>query len=828
MKEAGERTMPSCPFIYENEVTDIDKRTIITSEVFVDRGDDCDYDDHGNSSYNETSTTDTSRWDKEGDTSDTDKHCPKYKNEIITDVFADGGKFDGYGDESLEEILNSVSSLSGPDDGKVYPKNVITNKNMELYTRWRHGSVSMGGHSPCNSHKIASPMLSSSPKAQITKSGRRDTVKTRPDDGVSSELEQSLKTVNSQMKDDEEKTNYEMFVSELSSVNEGESNRLTRNHEEKTGKEAAAAATEELALKNIGKAKKAQEERPLTMSARYPKLRKTLQSLIDDEDVDSDGVDESLFLSRRSVKMPSAQSKPIAVALGKSSECVEISSVPVPVFLSPLGEIRTKVRAAVDREEASGSELASSSSPGTSALSGSSSTGHTNQGKIEFVTFYNSRAMDSTEFVKRENIKRSNESELIKYKGLIDASLTRCRTDRLEIETQQAQLREKVSEKISTYAGWHRPAFLATYRRAVQLKAGTLDVQDKVLEIKTPALERKLDQVDRLIGAVQEGRFFVIKPAFYVNPNDNFSKEQEALVRLERRMEHGINWLKDKLKTMAEEYEKEMAQEERERRLIEMLEKITIPQEEVFFPLDETLQGEFDTWIRDTRTKEGATIDKFCKDLAAGISVDKSSVDLGFIELFIDELAHDIIDDYDAVSDSPDDRNDRKLALLIQRSLFPMLYQSAILLSPTPLRESSLSFLEKVGRLKEEKNPQIEIDNSLTRGGVNPFAEACRILSDLPFQLIPVEMISIVQKTITRISQLGGLLLAHDLGADEIIPFLVYVIVNTDLPGIHETLYMMSAVSDSQYGEFGWCVATFETAISFIEGVQETEEEKEG
>ena len=796
-------------YIYDNKITDVFRKTIITSDVFVDMGNDDEEDD--------------TNIDLEGNSEDreeyTCKHKSCYRNDLITDIFRDEKS---EGEESLEEILSSISSLSGPDDGKLYPKNIINNKNIDMYTRWRHNSGTSGVQSLHAKEKSVTG-LQSSPKGQ-GKANRQKKSTTSTEEGVSNELDQSFKTIVSQRKDDEEKSNFEIFVSELSTISNEEVIKSGKEQTpRKSGLSMALSPDQEVPIPLNSRLKRmVSDKKPLTMSARYPKLRKTLQSLIDDDDdVDSDDIDDNLFLSRRSVRAapPPTESKSIPIkqsSSSSSSECVEISSVPVPVFLSPLGEIRTKVRAAVDREEMIGSELATSS--GGSALSGSSSTGNTGH-KIEFVTFYNSRAIDSTEFVKRENIKLNNKTELIKYKALLEKSLERWKADELEMKTQKTELIEKIQKNLKTYYSWHRPVFLNKYRRAAQLQLGALNIQSKIITTKIPMLERKLDQVDKLIEAAKEDRFFIVKPAFYINPNENFSREQEVLVKLEQCMERTIERLKNTLKALAKGYDQELSPEERELRIVDILNRVTIPPEEVFFPLDDDIQTEFDTWIQDIRTKEGATIDKFCKDLSAGISVDKSSVGLEFIEIFIGELAHEIIYDYDEISDSPEDRNDRKLALLIQRTLFPMVYQSAILLAPTPLQEKSIRFFGKVERLRKENHPQIAIDSALTRGGMNPFADACNVLSDLPFQVVPVEMLNIVQKTISRISQIGGTLLAHNLGADEVVPFLVYVIVNTDLPGIHETLYMMSAVSDSNYGEFGWCLATFETAISFIEGI---------
>lgn len=833
MEEDERKKEPDTFYVYDNIITDIHKKTIITSDVFVDAEDDNDEDDtnidlEGSSSNGNNSNNDPKE-------EHTYKHRSYYRNELITNISyeekeeksgeeeEEGGKEN----ESLEEILNSISSLSSPDDGKLYPKNIINNKNMDMYTKWRHNLATSGTQSPSVRERSTSVMQSFlSSGGQLKTGTSKTTTTTTTEEGVSNELDQAFKSIVSQKKDDEEKSNFEMFVSELSTIDSEEDTRNDKGSvPEREGKTPSnSPQDQEIPIPvNNPQLSKLKERKPLTMSARYPKLRKTLQSLIDDEDVDSDDVDESLFLSRRSARVPFTKPISSEPTKGSNLECVEISSVPVPIFLSPLGDIQTKVRAAVDREEMIGSELATSSSRG-STLSGSSSTGN-NVHKIEFVTFYNSRAIDSTEFVKRENIKRNNRNELVRYKKLVETSLDRCKEDKSEMSTQKTELLEKIREKLKEFSGWHRPAFLAHYRRAAQLQMSALNIQSKIIDIKMPFLERKLEQVDRLIEAANEDRFFIIKPPFYVNPNDNFSKEQEKLVNLEQYMERTVKRIMNRLKKLAVEYEQEILPEERERRITSILDRIELPPEEVFFPLDDDLQSEFDTWIKDTRTKEGSTIDKFCNDLSAGISTDKSSVGLEFIELFIGELAHDIIYDYDGISDSPEDRNDRKLALLIQRTLFPMVYQSAILLSPAPLQENSIRFLEKVGRLREENHPQIAIDSALTLGGINPFADACRILSNLPYELIPIEMINIVQKTITRISQLGSTLLAHDLGADEIVPFLVYVIVNTDLPGVHETIYMMSAVSDSNYGEFGWCVATFETAISFIEGIHDPEKE---
>lgn len=805
-EDAKRRTLETF-YIYDNKITDVFKKTIITSDVFVDVGDD--------------DVEDDSNIDLEGNSEDreeyTYKHRSCYRNDLITNI-SHNEKSDE--EETLEEILSSISSLSSPDDGKLYPKNIINNKNIDMYTKWRHNSGTTGTQSSQTKEKSAAGMQSS-PKGQA----KPKKSKTSTEEGLSNELDQSFKTIVSQKKDDEEKSNFEIFVSELSTISNEEVIKSGKSQPHgKSSLSISLSPDQEVSIPiNSHLQKTVTDKKPLTMSARYPKLRKTLQSLIDDDDdVDSDDIDDNLFLSRRSTRVtpPPTGSKaiPITQSSSSSSECVEISSVPVPVFLSPLGEIRTKVRAAVDREEMIGSELATSS--GGSALSGSSSTGNIGN-KIEFVTFYNSRAIDSTEFVKRENIKLNNKTELIKYKNLLEKSLERWKADGLEMKTQKTELIEKIQTNLKTYYSWHRPVFLNKYRRAAQLQLGALDVQSKIITTKIPTLERKLEQVDKLIEAAKEDRFFIVKPAFYINPNENFSREQEILVKLEQCMERTIGRLKNTLKELAKGYDLELSPEERELRIVDILNRIKIPPEEVFFPIDEDIQTEFDTWIQDIRTKEGATIDKFCKDLSAGISVDKSSVGLEFIEIFIGELAHEIINDYDEISDSPEDRNDRKLALLLQRTLFPMVYESAILLSPTPLQENSIRFFGKVERLRKENHPQIAIDSSLTRGGMNPFADACNILSDLPFQLVPVEMLNIVQKTISRISQIGGTLLAHNLGADEVVPFLVYVIVNTDLPGIHETLYMMSAVSDSNYGEFGWCVATFETAISFIEGIPE-------
>ena len=103
--------------------------------------------------------------------------------------------------------------------------------------------------------------------------------------------------------------------------------------------------------------------------------------------------------------------------------------------------------------------------------------------------------------------------------------------------------------------------------------------------------------------------------------------------------------------------------------------------------------------------------------------------------------------------------------------------------------------------------------------------EPCKILSDLSFQIAPTDMINVVEKTISRLCLLGKMQFMQALSADDVIPLLMDVIVRTDLPGLHESIFFMTSLAQEQFrnsSEFGWSLVAFHSAIEQLKHTSES------
>ena len=158
--------------------------------------------------------------------------------------------------------------------------------------------------------------------------------------------------------------------------------------------------------------------------------------------------------------------------------------------------------------------------------------------------------------------------------------------------------------------------------------------------------------------------------------------------------------------------------------------------------------------------------------------------------------------------------------------------------------ELDLKWLDHIQKLRESKSlEKSKAENTLSvcsscvlfRSSVCHFyffvqlsevllQEPCQILSDLPFQIAPTDMINVVERTISRLCVLGKMQFNHALSADDVIPLLMDVIVRTDLPGIHESIYFMTSLAQEQFRNssvFGWSLVAFHSAIEQLKQTPE-------
>lgn len=162
-----------------------------------------------------------------------------------------------------------------------------------------------------------------------------------------------------------------------------------------------------------------------------------------------------------------------------------------------------------------------------------------------------------------------------------------------------------------------------------------------------------------------------------------------------------------------------------------------------------------------------------------------------------------------------------KLLLLLERALMALSYEDITRLAPDHEQfvAQDVAWLEHVEALRRKKQQQAHNAQAAPELGPQLVAVLSETLSALPFQVAPTDAIAVVERTIAQLCVLGKEQLGHALSADDVIPLLVDVVLQTDLPGIHETLFFMTQLAQERFRSstsFGWSLVSFQSAVEQI------------
>lgn len=547
-------------------------------------------------------------------------------------------------------------------------------------------------------------------------------------------------------------------------------------------------------------------------------------NLVNDDNSDSD--EDDLFLSKRasnpesdesSTKEPKAKgtttrmiiredplSKPMLTAASslRHSVCT-ITSVPVSLTMSPLGSPSEPDKDILSPPSPIFLTLSDQSSPRELSRSGRS--------KFVRVTTTPLSRKERLEIISRlQNFQKDLEKKRPKQYRKIEA-----------LEEKRLDLQAKFAEEFRKYKTWHKPRLIRLVREYAKLRTCYLDIQIRIAVEKCVLLQKKIDDAATLLEESVD-RVAPVDPSFYANPlKAPLSPRDEKLLK---GLEKNIRDMGAKVRDLVLESSMIFSLSFRQSSLIRVLDRIPKGAlESGYFAPDYEVQADFDSWLLDERTREGQHVVRLCN--AARKHVEKD-ISLKDIVLFIDEFVGNIIWVYHI--SSQDDCV--KLALLVQRALFPLIYEDVLKMDPErqqrqhqqSIRSRDLALLEKMERLREERHPGIQIDTVFWSDKKDPFVEAERIISYLPFQLSPPDMINVLQEAVTSLCKTAKGFLNHNPVADEIIPLLVHIIVFASPPGLYEALFMMEYLSQSSDRDrvSGWCIAAYEIALNYIEKLE--------
>ena len=489
-----------------------------------------------------------------------------------------------------------------------------------------------------------------------------------------------------------------------------------------------------------------------------------------------------------------------------------ITPVSVPLSMTPLGAFTPSDAAKCSTPK----KAAATGGGGGGGAGGKKEEDNGNKedeksGKIEGVKFFRTAASPLPQ--EWENKRKKVLTRLKKYQVRLENDGLRQQKDMDALEEELRQMQAQLTEDLRKYASWHKPHLVRVFRKYVQLRLGLFAVLKSIAADKSVLLMKKLGDVRAL--RQEAGLVFSVDPSFYTDPLAAApSPRDERLLRI---LTNGVRALGPRVKRLVLESSRVFSYSERRSGLYRVLD--SIPADALkggFFAPDYDAQAEFDSWLLDARTREGQQVAHFCSTVAESSGKPVAADD---IVLFIDEFVGHIIATYQVTAPA----DGAKLALLVQRALFPRIYEDALRLAPAPpLRARDLPLLQRLERLREERHPGIQIDDVFWAGKVDPLVDAEKVLTYLPFQLAPPDMIYVLQKTVTAICQVGKSVLHHNLAADEIVPLFVHTIVYAAPPGLHEALFMMEYLSQDvdRTGESGWCIAAFETALNHIEDIK--------
>lgn len=136
-----------------------------------------------------------------------------------------------------------------------------------------------------------------------------------------------------------------------------------------------------------------------------------------------------------------------------------------------------------------------------------------------------------------------------------------------------------------------------------------------------------------------------------------------------------------------------------------------------------------------------------------------------------------------------------KLRVLIQRAVFPNAYHDIVKkVFCCDTKSTDTQFMYLLSSLRNRPPASLEMPISWTQNFKFQTALLCASdeLSYLPFQLVPYDMLLVIDRTLSCLCTAGKVLLRRSITPDELALLLQHVILNTDLPGLHESLWMMN------------------------------------
>ncbi|GAM22469.1 hypothetical protein SAMD00019534_056440 [Acytostelium subglobosum LB1] len=280
-----------------------------------------------------------------------------------------------------------------------------------------------------------------------------------------------------------------------------------------------------------------------------------------------------------------------------------------------------------------------------------------------------------------------------------------------------------------------------------------------------------------------------------------------------------------------------------------------------YFPYDLNMdvQTEFELWVTDGKYSEGRQLDEMVKTLSDDCDTTRT-VKPADVEDFIDRFTDKILNDHklqDTASSMPliydDISTHHIIAQLTKRILYPRIQ----LMTKAILNNHNGSVLttkynnqcrEKVLSMRSKTIQELNLLPSCFPSDVdfsykNPFEPAISIINRIPSLSVPIDIIYIIQKTISCIHTISVSLLDNGkkfsgistlsrrgnpgpwsdttaLGADELFPLFVFVLIHSEVIGCSSfvvSLLQHFTLNDLETGgEFGWCSASFHAAIAHL------------
>eukprot|EP00727_Mastigamoeba_balamuthi_P004035 m51a1_g13629 hypothetical protein (392) ;mRNA; f:70-1739 len=366
--------------------------------------------------------------------------------------------------------------------------------------------------------------------------------------------------------------------------------------------------------------------------------------------------------------------------------------------------------------------------------------------------------------------------------------------------------------ELARYRTWGARAVVRAFRELVWLLAAMHAAEEDVEAERAAGLGRKLADV-RYVRQLGRERCvaFSVRPEFY--------RDARELVATPARLAGRKTALVAAFKVLVRASASEL--------VMVLARAAGDPLDDYYFRDEDCdVQSAFNEWLLDQRAPEGKQVQYFVNALRESAAAMPPKIRPDEVVSFIAEFAERLAKTYSVAEAGAT----RKLSLLLQRALLPLAYREVLALSPDyPFAPREVETLGVVRRLRERLPASLELDavyktrigtgDPLTGLMPDPFYQASRILADLAFQTTPTDCIHVVQSAIAAICDTARTYRPRELGADEILPLFQYVFIQTDLPGVHEALFLMTSLSQpsERISGLGWATATLEAAVQHVQ-----------